>query len=195
MLWKCNVSTLPKWRESGAASLLVERFPRTQDPFSSPSTVSAGAGVVPGGSHVPPGGLTLLSGRQRINSGCWVPSAPPGAAASSSHGSAAVYYLAEGQGDFFIIIIIIPPSFPFSFLLKAQKLVMIYLLAQRAEAGRQPQISGGTRVRLELGHGRRTLCPGPCLPGGDQGVTGSPMPLFFARSDHIPASASVVPSG
>lgn len=61
-----------------------------------------------------------------------------------------------------------------SFLIFAEstKTVMIYLLARRAEACRQQQISGGTRVHLEQGHGHRTLpaegcCTwGLCLPTG-----------------------------
>jgi len=98
-----------------------------------------------------------------------------------------------GWGGRRIFFIIIPPSFPFSFLLKAQKLVMIYLLAPWTEACRQSQISSGTRVHLEQGHGRRTLpAQGRCTRGlcfpwghwvlwGDQGAMGVPCAPFFCK--------------
>lgn len=145
-------------------------------------------GVAPGGPTPHPRGPTLLSVLQSIQN----PPHPSWGCSwrqSRLHSSLLPYW---GAGGFFIII---PASFPFSFLLKAQKLVMIYLLTQRAEVHRQPQISGGTRVRLEQGHGCRMLCPGTVSPPGVCGVTRAPQGPqrpFFGSCDCAAASVLVV---
>lgn len=119
--------------------------------------------MAPGVSHVPPRGSHAALSASVTGAGC---SLHP-ARCSGGHGSTAVYYLAGGRRIFFYYS-------SFLFLLKAQKLVMIYLLAEGARAAGSRKSAVGQESIWSRATARGRCQQRDAVPGGwdSPGVTG-----------------------